>query len=33
MFSCERSVAYPEGHRNVLFVQRGVRVLPDSQDN
>ena len=28
MFSYERSVAYPEGHRNVLFVQRGVRVLP-----
>lgn len=28
MFSYERSVSYPEGHRNVLFVQRGVRPLP-----
>jgi hypothetical protein len=28
MFSYERSVGYPEGHRNVLFVQRGVRPLP-----
>ena len=28
MFNYERSVAYPEGHRNVLFVQRGVRTLP-----
>ncbi len=28
MFSYERSVAYPEGHRNVLFGQRGVRTLP-----
>jgi hypothetical protein len=28
IFSYERSVGYPEGHRNVLFVQRGVRVLP-----
>jgi hypothetical protein len=28
MFSYERSVAYPEGHRNVVFVQRGVRPLP-----
>src|SRR6202163_1343941 len=28
LFSYERSVAYPEGHRNVLFVQRGVRTLP-----
>jgi hypothetical protein len=27
MFSYERSVSYPEGHRNVLFVQRGVRPL------
>ncbi len=24
----ERSVAYPEGHRNVIFAQRGIRVLP-----
>jgi hypothetical protein len=28
MFSYERSVAYPEGHRNVIFAQRGVRPLP-----
>lgn len=28
LFSYERSVAYPEGHRNVVFAQRGVRVLP-----
>jgi hypothetical protein len=28
LFSYERSVAYPEGHRNVLFAQRGIRVLP-----
>jgi hypothetical protein len=28
MFSYERSVNYPEGHRNVVFAQRGVRVLP-----
>jgi hypothetical protein len=28
LFSYERSVAYPEGHRNVLFVQRGIRPLP-----
>jgi hypothetical protein len=28
MFSYERSVAYPEGHRNVLFTQRGIRTLP-----
>jgi len=28
MFSYERSVAYPEGHRNTIFVQRGVRTLP-----
>jgi hypothetical protein len=28
MFSYERSVGYPEGHRNVVFVQRGVRPLP-----
>jgi hypothetical protein len=27
-FSYERSVSYPEGHRNVLFAQRGVRTLP-----
>ncbi|MCL4403022.1 MAG: hypothetical protein M1436_10255, partial [Acidobacteria bacterium] len=27
MFSYERSVKYPEGHRNVVFAQRGIRVL------
>ncbi len=27
MFSYERSVHYPEGHRNVIFAQRGVRPL------
>ena len=28
MFSYERSVRYPEGHRNVIFVERGIRPLP-----
>jgi hypothetical protein len=28
LFSYERSVRYPEGHRNVLFAQRGIRTLP-----
>ncbi len=28
MFSYERSVVYPEGHRNVIFAERGVRTLP-----
>jgi hypothetical protein len=28
MFSHERSVPYPEGHRNLVFAQRGVRTLP-----
>jgi hypothetical protein len=28
MFSYERSVVYPEGHRNVILAQRGVRTLP-----
>jgi hypothetical protein len=28
MFSYERSNAYPHGHRNVMFAQRGVRTLP-----
>lgn len=28
MFSYERSVAYPEGHRNAVFAQRGIRSLP-----
>ena len=27
MFSYERSVSYPEGHRNVVFAQRGVHTL------
>jgi len=28
MYYYERSVSYPEGHRNVVFAQRGVRPLP-----
>lgn len=28
MFSYERSVVYPEGHRNCVFAKRGVRSLP-----
>ena len=28
MFTYERSVRYPEGHRNVVFPYRGVRTLP-----
>src|SRR5262249_24011920 len=28
MFMYERSVAYPEGHRNVIFAQKGIRTLP-----
>ncbi len=28
MFAYERSVQYPEGHRNVIFAQRGIRTLP-----
>lgn len=28
MFTYERSVRYPEGHRNVVFAQRGIRPLP-----
>jgi len=28
MFMYERSVQYPEGHRNVVFAQRGIRSLP-----
>jgi hypothetical protein len=27
-FTYERSVSFPEGHRNVVFAQRGVRTLP-----
>ncbi|MEX2304035.1 MAG: hypothetical protein WD733_24025 [Bryobacterales bacterium] len=28
MFSHERSVSYPEGHRNLVFARRGIRPLP-----
>jgi hypothetical protein len=28
MFTYERSVAYPHGHRNCVFAKRGVRTLP-----
>ena len=28
MFSYERSVSYPDGHRNVIFAQRGIHTLP-----
>ncbi|MBI3911108.1 MAG: hypothetical protein HY320_09270 [Armatimonadetes bacterium] len=28
MFSYERSVRYPDGHRNVMFARRGIRTLP-----
>src|ERR1022692_2624733 len=28
MYYYERSIAYPEGHRNVLFATRGIRPLP-----
>jgi hypothetical protein len=28
MFTYERSVTYPHGHRNVMFAKRGVRTLP-----
>lgn len=28
LFAYERSVAYPEGHRNILFAERGIRPLP-----
>src|SRR5258708_3409986 len=31
MFHFERSVQYPEGHRNVIFAQRGIRPLPRLQ--
>ena len=33
MFTYERSVAYPGGHRNVMFAQRGVRTLPRLSDD
>jgi hypothetical protein len=28
MFSYERSVSYPHGHRNCIFARRGIRTLP-----
>jgi len=28
LYTYERSVVYPEGHRNVIFTRRGVRTLP-----
>ncbi|HID07663.1 MAG TPA: hypothetical protein EYP10_11025 [Armatimonadetes bacterium] len=28
MFTYERSVRYPSGHRNVMFAKRGIRALP-----
>jgi hypothetical protein len=28
MFSYERTVPYPDGHRNVIFAQRGIHTLP-----
>jgi hypothetical protein len=28
LYGYERSVAYPNGHRNVIFLDRGVRTLP-----
>ena len=33
MFSYERSNAYPHGHRNVMFAQRGIRTLPRLVDD
>jgi hypothetical protein len=32
LFGYERSVPYPNGHRNLVFAQRGVKVLPISAD-
>jgi hypothetical protein len=32
LFGYERSVPYPNGHRNVVFDHRGVKVLPISQE-
>ena len=32
LFGYERSVAYPNGHRNIVFDHRGVRTLPISQE-
>jgi hypothetical protein len=32
MFTYERSVPYPQGHRNVMWAQRGIRTLPRLQN-
>jgi hypothetical protein len=32
MFTYERSVQFPHGHRNVMWAKRGVRTLPRLQD-
>jgi hypothetical protein len=32
LFGYERSVRYPNGHRNVVFAQRGTRTLPISNE-
>ena len=32
LFGYERSVAYPNGHRNIVFDHRGVRTLPVSRE-
>ncbi|MBI4874884.1 MAG: hypothetical protein HY822_09665, partial [Acidobacteria bacterium] len=32
LFGYERSVPYPNGHRNVVFPQRGVRTLPITRE-
>jgi hypothetical protein len=32
MFSYERSVEYPQGHRNCVFARRGIRTLPRLAD-
>jgi hypothetical protein len=32
VYSYERSCSYPDGHRNVVFAQRGVRTLPRLTD-
>ncbi len=32
MFTYERSVQFPHGHRNVMYAKRGIRTLPRLQD-
>jgi hypothetical protein len=32
LFGYERSVPYPNGHRNLVFAQRGVKVLPIARE-